>query len=507
MTTIRFLCFFTILVYLCACSGPENEAHEEEQPNIIFLLTDDLRYDAMSHMGNPHIQTPHLDQLAKDGSIFTHAYHVSPICMPSRASIMTGLYLGTHGTGFDAPTNHRITEQMFASSYPILLRNAGYFTGFIGKFGFPVSNDSSKAGRFLVGQQENLPTASFDVWNGFPGQGAYFPKDGQFNGYENFSGAKHLNEFMGDQAIAFMKTAQETSQPFCLSISFKAPHAPFTPEADMRALYEEADIPRMANDKAEIFEKLPYPVQTVSRNAIRYFGKGTRYEPVWHLEKDEAYQEFIKNYYGLISGVDRVVGRIREELKQAGLWENTVIIFTSDNGFFCGSRQLTGKGLLYEESVKAPLIVYDPRISQAEKEIHSLVSHIDLAPTILDLASLSQPTHMPGTSILPLLSDATPSLHDAVYGENNFNNFGSVPTAEERTAPCESIRSKFIRTSRFKFIRYHECKPVIEELWDMQVDSGETTNLIDDPAYEKIATDMRERLDQFEANYVRYANP
>ena len=481
--------------------NPSTEV-DEFRPHIIFLLTDDLRHDAMGFKENPFVKTPHLDQLAAEATVFSHNYHVSPICMPSRASLMTGKYLGTHQVGFNKPTKLVLTEEEFDLSYPVLLRESGYYTGFIGKFGFPVRGTEKLPNQQGDPHDDALPREAFDSWMGFPHQGAYFPKEGAFNGYENFSDASHLNEFMGDQAIDFIRQAKGTNKSFCLSVSFKAPHAPFTPESDMRVLYDSLFIPRMDNDNSEAFAILPEIVQTKSRNAIRYFGRGERYEPVWHLERDSAYQEFIKNYYGLISGVDRVVGRIRKELKQSGLADNTVIIFTSDNGFFCGSRQLTGKGLLYDESARAPLIIYDPRKEREPIHISQLVSQIDIAPTILAYAGIEAPASMPGLPLQSLVQNPRKPLHEAVFGENNFANW--LPTLSEAPNPenYQSMRSKFVRTDRYKFIRYHECRPVIEELWDMQEDPGETINLVKDPNYQEILEEMRGRLNAFEERFV-----
>lgn len=474
------------------------------RPNIIFLLTDDLRYDALGYMGNENIFTPELDKLASDGVYFRNAYHISPICLPSRAGIMLGQYLGTHGAGFDSPTNKVITNTEFKKSYPTVLKENGYTTGFIGKFGFPVTGTEKIVSESLESKVANLPIETFDVWNGFPGQGSYLPKEGSFNGYENKWNAKHLNEFMGYQALDFIESKKDKSQPFCLSISFKAPHAPFLPEEDMRSLYETSDFPRKENDTPEDFARLPEVVRTKSRNALRYQGK--KADTSWHLWKDENYQEFMKNYYGLISGVDRVVGRIRKSLEEKGLAKNTIIIFTSDNGFFCGSRQLTGKALLYEESVKAPLIVFDPRNEENGRVATGLISHVDLAPSILDYAGVDIPEEMQGESIVDAVTNKVEEIHKAVYGENNFDDNHPIASETDDRSTYQSIRSKFLRTKDFKFIRYHECRPIVEELWDMRVDSAESKNLIADPQYHDIAVDMREKLNAFETENVHYFN-
>ena len=510
---IYFL-LFTMVVSVCLSC--RNRATINDSPvNIIFLMADDQRADAFGFMGNEHVMTPHLDTLAREGIVFENAYHVSPICMPSRTSVMTGQYLGTHGSGFDRPTNYILTEEEFQRSYPVLLRDAGYFTGFIGKFGFAVADSSKVKNKNYQNQSKYMPAQQFDVWNGFPGQGSYQPRDGQFNGYENKWNADHLTAFMGYQAIDFLQKAKNAGQPFCLSISFKAPHAPFRPAPNFRRSYDAAMIPRMDDDTPEYYALLPEVVKSKSRNAQWYFGrtrdyygKEVAYREDWHIEQDSIYQSFIKNYYALISGIDNTVGRIRAALTSMGLDKNTIIVYTSDNGFFAGSRQLMGKALLYEASARAPMIVYHPAYSQNQdtRWEDGLISHVDIAPTILNMAGLVVPEHYPGSSFLPIIDDEKESIHEAVYGENNYDN--NYPVISEVDSPdtYQSIRSRFVRTSEYKLIRYHENRPVTEELYKVDEDTTEMNNLIDDPAYARTVSTMRALLDDFESKYIKFRN-
>ncbi len=495
------------------CQTKDSETRR--RPNILFLMADDQRADAFGFMGNQSIITPHLDTLASDGVVFENAYHVAPICMPSRTSVMTGQYLGTHRSGFDRPTNYIITENEFKTSYPVVLRDNGYFTGFIGKFGFAVGEGEKVENNNYQDQNEYMPAHHFDVWNGFPGQGSYFPHEGTFNGYENPWKATHLTEFMGEQATAFFRKAKDSGKPFCLSISFKAPHAPFTPNEAFRKKYAGSLVPRMANDAPEYYAKLPEVVKEKSRNARWYFGrtedyygKKLDYRHDWHIEVDSIYQEFIKNYYALISGVDHTVGKLRAALKQLGLDQNTVIVYTSDNGFFAGSKQLMGKALLYEESAKAPMLVYDPTLSKKEgvRMEKALISHVDIAPTLLDIAGIKRPENYPGKSFLPIVHDEKEMIHEAVFSENNYDD--NYPVASEVAHPesYQSIRSKSVRTLHYTYIRYHENHPVVEQLYKIEEDPLELNNMIDDPEYASVARDLRGRLDAFEKKYVPSEN-
>jgi arylsulfatase A-like enzyme len=259
----------------------------------------------------------------------------------------------------------------------------------------------------------------------------------------------------------------------------------------------------MQNDDPDYFERLPQVVRGKSRNAKWYSGK--THNPAFHLADDSTYQAFIKNYYALITGLDDVVGKIRDQLNELRIADNTVIILTSDNGFFCGSRQLAGKALLYDESARAPLIVYYPGYAKNKGiKKQSLISIVDIAPSILDLAGIDKPAFMPGESFIPVVRGDTDEIHEAVFGENNFDNFHPVISEVKDPDNYQSVRSKFVRTKDYKFIRYHECHPVIEELFKVSDDPSEFVNLINNAEYKDVAEKMRNKLEAFEKNYVSY---
>lgn len=481
------------------------------KPNIIFFLTDDQRYDTFGFMGHSQVFTPNIDKLASESAKFNNAFHVAPICMPSRASMQLGKYIAQHNCGFDLPTDYTITTEEYQHSYPVLLRQNGYFTGFIGKFGFPIANVKAHNGTREIHpnslpedpyykptrnfSEEALAPQYFDVWNGSPSNLKYFPdKENKFNGYENQWNDDHLTMFNAHQADAFLEKAADSGKPFMLSVSFKAPHRPHTASPKWVQFYKDMTIKRMDNDKPEYFAVLPEVVRTHSRNADEYWG-GHRYtRKAWN--DDATFQHDFRNYYGLISGVDEAVGSIRHKLDELGLAENTIIIYTSDNGYFCGSKQLGGKELLYEESIKAPLIIYDPR-SKVGKWVDGLVSTVDICPTILAYAGLSKTDEMFGDSVISLIDGQKEEIHDAVYGENDFNDnyldIGHHPNPEN----YQSIHSKYVRTKNFKYVRYHLCHPIVEEMWDIHNDPLETTNLVNNPEYRTTLNEMRNLLDTF----------
>src|SRR5882724_9682968 len=311
-------------------------SQSSQRPNILFLLADDQRWDALGCMGNRIIRTPVIDRLAAEGVTFYNNFCATAICMTSRASIFTGQLERTHGV---SSFQRELSAEAFSRTYPALLRKAGYRTGFIGKFG-------------LGGK---LPAAEFDYFKGFPGQGKYVQVvDGK---------TLHLTDVMGDQALEFLE-GSSAEQPFCLSISFKAPHVQdegqnpatrFVYAPRFEDLYRDSSIPLPKTAGARYFDAMPSFVQTSEAHKR------------WQMEMStpEDYQKSVKGYYRLITGVDEVVGSIREALERRELFDNTVVIYTADNGFFLGERELSGKWLMHEESIRTPLIVRDPWLPAA----------------------------------------------------------------------------------------------------------------------------------------------
>ena len=434
-----------------ASAAWQGRTAQRDRPNIIFLLTDDLRADGLGVMGNRIVQTPNIDRMAERAITFDNHFVTTSICMASRSSIFTGLHTRAHGVvSFDQPL--RPTD--FAASYPVLMRTAGYRTGFIGKWG--------------VGKV--LPTTTFDYFRGFAGQGHYFPK---VNGE-----AVHLTNLMCDQAMEFLDGCTP-ERPFCLSISFKAPHV--QDEDPRQYLYDPALGSLYAN------ERIPVPKTAAKKyfDAEPEFIRNSLGHERWPglFNTEERYQEMVKGYYRLITGVDMVVGRIREALTARGCAGNTVIIFTSDNGFFLGERQLSHKFLMYEESIRVPLIIFDPRLGPARQSQRrsEMTLNIDLAPTMLDLSGVPRPVAMQGRSLRPLLETRLSEWRRDWFYEHSLTLGGRIPASDG------------VRTARWKYIRYPENSPVYEELYDLEHDTLEERNLVREPKYFEVLEKLRAR--------------
>ena len=423
------------------------------RPNVVLFLSDDHRADLLGCAGHPILKTPHIDRLAAEGVRFRNMFVTTSICAASRASILTGLYERRHRFTFKTPP---ISAEHCAESYPALLKAAGYRTGFFGKFGVQVPK----------GAREVLFDDFADL-NRTP----YFKKqpDGTL---------RHVDDLVGDRAIDFLN-AQPKDRPFCLSISFSAGHAedadkanlyPWAPAAD--GLYEGVEIPRPKLDDPAIFEAHPdFLKRSMCRD--RWF---------WSCDTPEKYQKNMRAYLRLLSGMDAVVGRVTGELERLGMARDTVVIFTGDNGYFMGNRGFTGKWIHYEESLRVPLIVRDPRRPGGRVE-DRMALNVDLAPTIVALAGLPVPAGHQGRSLEPLLrGDAA-----AEWRSDSFFEHLMV----EKTIP----KWEGVRDGRWKYARYFEQSPPYEFLHDLQADPDELRNLAGSPDHAERLQRLRSRCE------------
>jgi len=378
---------------------------------------------------------------------FRNHFVTTSICCVSRASIFTGQYERRHRIGdFTTP----LTPAQWTETYPARLRAAGYRTGFIGKFG--------------VGDAKYIASKAvdFDFWRGLPGQaGEWFidPKDPAHT---------HATARFGNEALQFLEGCS-SAQPFCLSISFNAPHArdgkprEFQPDPRDERLHvtDQIPVPPTAND--DYFRRLPE------------FARASEGRRRWErrFATPEMFQQTMRDYYRLVAGIDREIGRIVAKLAERGLADNTVIVYTSDNGWFAGERGLADKWLMYEESIRVPLIIFDPRLRPAQRgrTVDAMTLNLDFAPTMLEMAGLQVPSGMQGRSLTPLLQGSLPTdwrkdfFYEHHYGPN------MIP-------PSEGIRSE-----RWAYLRWLAPNPESDELYDLQRDPFEQHNLANDPAY------------------------
>jgi arylsulfatase A-like enzyme len=374
----------------------------------------------------------------------------------SRASILTGQVERRHGIA-DFATAFK--SHQWSNSYPALPRRSGYRTGFIGKFG--VGNDAAV----------KATAKEFDYWRGLPGQGGLFFAT-------NDPTHTHATARMGNQALEFLRDA-ESSKPYCLSISFTAPHArdgekrEFASDLRDESLYTYVNIKPTAAATDEFHRKLP--------ECVRKSEGRTRWER--RFATPEMFQATVKDYYRLVTGIDREVGRILALLDERGLATNTVVVFTSDNGFALGDRGLSDKWFAYEESIRVPLFIADLRAPARRhaRTVDSMVLNIDLAPTLLDYAGVPTPGVMQGRSLRSLVE------------MQQMGDWRTDWLYEHHYDPKIIAPSEGVRTERWKYIRYVNESPVVEELFDLKRDPLEARNLAGESRHATTLAQLRGR--------------
>ncbi len=423
------------------------EVDSDRRPNLIFLMSDDQCIYSMGCYGTPGAKTPYLDALARDGVVFDNHYVTTAICMASRASAMTGKHEFRTGCNFNSGP---LLAEHWRRSYPMLLREAGYATAFAGKFGFEVAEHADGQGV--------LPESDFDHWGGGPGQTFYDThKNRSMRAYaEQYP---HSTRAYGAFGRDFIKASAQADRPFCLSISFKAPHHPVQPDPIFDHVYAGGSFVKPANFGREHGEH--FSLQSRQGRQFERFHS-------WNYSTD--YDGVMAKYYQQIYAIDVAVGMIRQALGDAAVADNTVIIYTSDNGFLCGSHGYASKVLPYEESSRVPLIVYDPRHPNSGKRLRcgELTGNVDFAPTLLSLAGVNPPEDLDGRDLMPLYDDPEAKIHDSLP---LLNVWGPAP-----------VHSLAVVTNDWKYIYWpydeDEFEPT-EELYHLAVDRLELENLAD----------------------------
>lgn len=413
---------------------------EESRPNLIFLFADDQNTLSVGCYGNSEVQTPNMDKLGEDGIIFDKHYNTTAICMASRANVFTGKYEYKTGCNF---THGDLKADLWEQTYPILLRKAGYLTAFAGKFG-------------LLVEGKGLPAKDFDTWGGGPGQTDFATK-------KNKSIAHYADKYphstlaYGAFGQDFIKEAKEVGKPFCLSISFKSPHKPAISDPRFNDLYKGKSFTKPANFGREHGEHMA-PQSKTARQYPRFIDWGY----------DDNYDHEMAIYYRQVYGIDVALGMIRKELEEQGLADNTVIIYTSDNGYICGSHGYGSKVLPMEESSRVPLIIYDPRSPNSGKKLRCdrLTANIDFNSTLLELAGVDVPAQVDGQSLVPLIEDPTTGGHEQIAF---INVYGPISV---QSLSCITREHKY----SYWWFQNEEMKPT-EELFNLSNDPLELKNL------------------------------
>lgn len=481
---LDFMKFIAVLFTLVACSN----LLAETRPNILLILTDDHRWDALSAKGHPFLKTPNLDRLIEEGVDFENAFVTTSLCSPSRASIITGLYAHNHGV---VDNYHPVREDLLF--FPELLQKAGYETAFVGKWHMGDTDEKQRG---------------FDHWVSFKGQGVYWPFDkglkvkGRYVPQANRTGFNvngervdqngYITDEITDYAMKWLQPRIDTEhdgkegrKPWFMYVSHKAAHADFLPPNRHAFKYEEEPFtpPVTWVEKPEVFVDVPRWVmnQRNSRHGVEF---------AYYMNLD--LEKYYKRYCETILAVDESVGRLVDAMDDKGTLDNTLVIYMGDNGFLFGEHGLIDKRCAYEESMRVPMIARWPKMLRKGAKVKELVANIDVAPALLAAAGLKRPATMDGEDFLPLALQGSaggagkplpkPAWRKELLYEYYWErNYPQTPTVHA------------LRGERFKYVRYHGVWDV-NELYDLKNDPREQKNLINDPAYVSEAEEMNKRL-------------
>ncbi len=438
------------------------------RPNIVFILIDDLRWDELGIAGHPYIKTPNIDRIGKEGAVFRNAFMTTPLCSPSRASFLTGQYAHTHGITDNvdrSAASHQLT------TFPNLLHQSGYETAFIGKW--HMGND-------------DRPRPGFDRWVSFKGQGTYLNAELNEDG-TSVKSSGYITDVLNGHAVEFIR--RRHTRPFLVYLAHKAIHPEVTQNDDGSVNLNDAErfIPAPRHEKAFAGEVIPRrpnygrapedkPALVRQIGNLPALGVGT-------VTPDRAIFERQRTILAIEDGV----GEILNALQQTGQLENTILVFTSDNGYFYGEHGLSvERRLAYEESIRLPLLVRYPRVIKPGTVRDEFALNIDLAPTLLSLTGVAVPQNMQGRSLAPLLKGARPA----------WRNSFLIEYYSDKVFPrIVQMGYKAVRNQRWKYIHYLELE-AMDELYDLKSDPFEINNLVTEPRAQTALAEMKRELER-----------
>lgn len=451
-----------------------------DRPNILFILTDDHAAHAMSCYGSRINETPNLDRIAEGGVRLQNCFCTNSICAPSRATILTGTYNHVNGvTTLFTPLDGR------QETFPKLLQGAGYQTALIGKW--------------HLGHGGNADPTGFDYWNVLPGQGDYFdPEMLELGERKKYTG--YATDLITDMSLEWLQN-RDRERPFLLMCHHKAPHRPWDPDEKHAHLYEDVEIPEpytFNDDYSRRASAAAAATMRIDRDMDERDLKGPTPQglPV-HETKRWKYQRYIKDYLRCVASVDDNVGRLLDYLDAEGLTENTIVVYTSDQGFFLGDHGWYDKRFMYEESLRMPFVMRYPRSFGPGLVKDEIVLNVDFASSFLDYAGVPIPEHFQGHSFRPVLEGHTPAdWRSSMYyrywmhlqDHNVYAHYG-------------------LRTERYKLIYYYgdalgqpgtlsDLTDPEWELFDLQNDPYELDNIADEPDRAELLADLKVELDR-----------
>jgi N-acetylglucosamine-6-sulfatase len=436
------------------------------RPNIVFILVDDLRWDELGIAGHPYVKTPNIDRIGKEGVYFRNAFTTTPLCSPSRASFLTGQYANTHGITDNvdrSPASHKLV------TFPLLLQRAGYATAFIGKWHMG-NDDTARPG--------------FDRWVSFKGQGTYLDPDINEDG-RAVKPSGYITDILNGYAVDFIKRPRD--KPFLLWLAHKAIHPEVTQNNDGSVNLADAERFIPAERHFRLYEGAKIPHRPNYKRPPE--GKPALLRAIGNLPplgpQTATRDESILGRQRTIAAIDEGVGDILKALKETGHLENTVIVFTGDNGYFYGEHGLSvERRLAYEESIRIPLLIRYPKTIKRGTFRDELALNIDIAPTLIELAGVNNGGKMQGHSLVPLLNGKRPTWRDAFL----------IEYYSDKVFPrMLTMGYKAVRNERWKYIHYLELDGM-NELYDLKMDPYELKNKISDPTAGEALDAMKRKM-------------
>ena len=494
---------FIISSFVSCATVAQTDKEQQKKPNIIFVFSDDQRFNSLSMTGDAVTQTPNIDQLAKEGVFFNNTYITSPICGPSRANIFTGQWERKNKIGFTSISNNIISEKVYQDSWQVQLKKAGYSTAFIGKH------------HTKIGDRRNTPlnkNTDFAYYgNGHLG---FYPakRHKQFANLKNKTQIEGLLEatkaylsqdntydYFYENANPSIKNQlkkRDPNKPFSAWINLNLPHASSIGGMGSKP----ADPEYYKTDYDDVKHKIELPdgyPQNISLPENVYATKDLMKYYVT-AKKGKLLNEKLKMIRA-VHAIDLMLGNLRTFLKEIGEDKNTIIVFCSDNGLFLGEHGLGGKTILYDESVHVPMIVYSPFFTDKikGKTLDDLVVGQDIPATILEMCGVKTPTSYQGKSILPLIAGENKNWREDIFLENLFTDQGYPRQESVRSKQYKYIRSFSKENDRNKYVPNQSVetneKPIYEELFDIIKDPKEQNNLVGNKDYSKVLKEYRLR--------------
>ncbi len=469
-----------------ACTLPSIAGAQEARkarPNVLVILSDDLRWDALGYAGNPHVKTPNIDRLAAEGVHFANAFCTTSLCSPSRASILSGLYAHTHGV-----LNNFTEYPTTLPSFPRALQAAGYETAYIGKYHMGEENDEKRPG--------------FDYFVTHKGQGKYFDTEFNVDGQRRVVPG-YYTHVVTQMAVDWLNRPRD--RPWMLMLGHKAPHSFYIPEPKYEHAFDDIDV--RYPDSAFHLDDKPAWIKQRLYTWHGIYGPLFEWRKTFPDDRPEAVKDFAamtRAYWGTILSVDDSVGRLRQTLERLGQLDDTVIVFLGDNGLLNGEHGMVDKRTMHEPSIRIPLVVRYPGLAspQHPKRIEPMVLTVDVAPSLLDLCGVAPPAKVHGRSWTRLVRDRDPGWRTSYFYEYNY---------EKQFPYTPNIRG--VRTDGWKYVHYPHGDGGpdrhMAELYDLEHDPEERRNMIGDPAQEGRIRELRAELDRLkrQSGLVRDAMP